>query len=167
MASQLAFALFSLVVIVAAWRVVTTENVMRAALALVIVLGAMAPLFIMLAAEFVAAVQVLVYVGAVVILFLFAVMLTRSPMTKSEAFDNQLRWPGFAIAAALFLVLWLAIRNAVGDEKLKPTSVIRTSDVGKVLISDHVIAFEAVSVLLLAALIGAIVLARRDPEEDA
>lgn len=143
---------------------------MRAALALVVVLATMAPLFVMLSAEFVAGVQVLVYVGAVVILFLFAVMLTRSPMSKrdsdSDDFDHRHRWPGFVIAVVLFVGIWLAIRDAVKSEDIDPASIIRTSDVGSVLLREHVIAFEAVSVLLLAALIGAVVLARREPKDS-
>lgn len=162
MPSQLAFAFFSIVVIAAAWRVVTSDNVVRAALALVLVLGGMAPIFIMLAAEFLATVQVLVYVGAVVILFLFGIMLTRSPMGRSDEHDYKHRWPGFLIAVVLFCTLWYAIRDAFGDEQVGTRSVGRTAAVGDVLLRDHVFAFEAVSVLLLAALIGAIVLARRD-----
>ena len=89
----------------------------RAALALVVVLAAIAPIFLMLAAEFVAVAQVLVYVGAVVVLFLFAIMVTRQPMGNSpDDADHKHRWPGLLVAIALFAVLWAAIRDAFGDE---------------------------------------------------
>jgi NADH-quinone oxidoreductase subunit J len=165
--SQLAFLVFAAVTIYAAWRVVAANDVMRAALALVVVLGSMAPLFILLAAEFVAVVQVLVYVGAVIILFLFGVMLTRSPTGNSSptghAFNHSRRWPAGVLASLLFLTLWFSIRDAFGDEEVAPDTVGTTRVVGQSLLTDHVIAFEAISVLLLAALVGAIVLARREP----
>ncbi len=163
MATQIAFGVISILMIVAAWRVVTTENIVRAALALVVVLGAMAPLFILLAAEFVAVIQVLVYVGAVVILFLFGIMLTRSPMTTKEDHDHHRRWPGAMVAVTLFFVLWAAARDAFGSAEVAPKTIGRTSVVGDVLLRSNAIAFEAISVLLLAALIGAIVIARREP----
>jgi NADH-quinone oxidoreductase subunit J len=163
MGSQVAFLLFALLTVVAAWRVVTTNDVMRAALALVVVLGGMAPLFILLAAEFVAVVQLLVYVGAVIVLFLFGVMLTRSPSEKNESDLNQKRrWPGAIAATTLFATLIYAIRDAFGSEEVDPQSIGTTAKVGEELLRDHVLAFEAMSVLLLAALIGAIVLARRE-----
>src|ERR1700709_781807 len=80
---------------------VTTKNVVHAALFLVIVLAGGAAQFILLGQEFVAWVQVLVYIGAVIVLFLFGIMLTRAPMHPEEGLGNNLRWP--AAAAALFL----------------------------------------------------------------
>jgi NADH-quinone oxidoreductase subunit J len=163
--SQVAFLVFAAVTIYAAWRVVATNDVMRAALALVVVLGSMAPLFILLAAEFVAVVQVLVYVGAVVILFLFGIMLTRTPSAKEPdtELNHRRRWPAAVMSLALFLALWFAVRDAFGEEEVAAETVGTTRLVGQSLLTDHVIAFEAVSVLLLAALVGAIVLARREP----
>jgi NADH-quinone oxidoreductase subunit J len=169
--SQVAFGLFSIIVIVSAWRVVTSPNVVRAALALVVVLAGIAPIFLMLAAEFVAVAQILVYVGAVVVLFLFAIMVTRAPMTRAKSagtllgsaeVDNRHRWPGFVIGLALFLTLWAAIRDAFGDENVQSSSIGTTARVGDSLLRQHVIPFEVVSVLLLAVLVGAVALARHD-----
>lgn len=162
MTSELPFAIFSMIVIVAAWRVVTTPNVVRAALALVIVLAGMAPLFILLAAEFVALIQVLVYVGSVIVLFLFGIMLTRSPTGRDHDHNNRRRWPALLIATVLFATLWYAIRDSFGGEEVVPRAIGRAAGVGDVMLRSNVVAFEAVSVLLLAALIGSIVLARRD-----
>lgn len=163
MVETVAFFLFSLLVVVAAWRVVASKDVVRAALALVVVLAGMAPLYIMLAAEFVAVVQVLVYVGAVVVLFLFAIMLTRSPAgNDTQDVDHPLRWPAALVAIGLFAVLIVAIRSSVGTQLVEPTEIGRTAAVGESLLREYVIPFEVVSVLLLVALIGAITLARRD-----
>lgn len=160
--SQVAFALLSIIVIVAAWRTVTSPSLMRSALALVVVLGGLAPVFLLVGAEFLAVVQLLVYVGAVVVLFLFGIMLTRSPMEPSDRFDHRFRWPGLLGAVLVFAGLWTAIRDMFGSERVDPGMPSRTSEVGNVLMRQHVLAFEAVSMLLLVALIGAVVIARRD-----
>jgi len=160
-ATQLAFAVFSLVVILASWRVVTSPDVARAAVALVVALAGMAPLFLLLAAEFVAVVQVLVYVGAVVVLFLFAVMLTARRGDGVDPVDHHRRWPGLLTASVLLVVLLRTTRDAFGDAEVGTPSIGRTAAVGDVMLRQHVVAFEAASVLLLAALVGAIVLARK------
>src|SRR5258705_8011750 len=90
---------------IAAIGVVSTKNVVHAALYLVIVLAGGAAQFILLGQEFVAWVQVLVYIGAVIVLFLFGIMLTRAPMHPHESLDNDLRWPGFAVSLLLAGVL--------------------------------------------------------------
>lgn len=161
MATQLAFAVFSLVVILAAWRVVTSPDVARATVALVVALAGMAPLFLLLAAEFVAVVQVLVYVGAVVVLFLFAVMLTARRGGAAESVDHRRRWPGLVAASVLLVVLLRTARDAFGDAEIGDPAIGRTAAVGDVMLRQHVLAFETASVLLLAALVGAIVLARK------
>lgn len=169
MASEVAFFLFAAIAVIAAWRVVSSNDVMRAALALVVVLCAMTPLFLLLAAEFVAVVQVLVYVGAVIILFLFGIMLTRSPMQGTGvrqlrwSMNYSRRWPGGVLATVLFFNLWFALGDKFGDKEVHPSvGPASTSSTGLSLLTDHVIAFEAISLVLLAALIGAIVLARRE-----
>jgi len=147
----------------AALRVVTTKNIVHAALYLVVVLAGVAAIYILLAAEFTAAVQVLVYIGAIVVLFLFGIMLTRAPIGATAELDNDQR--GVAVVVALFLlgVLGAVLQDAFGSTKL-PADLApqRTADVGTSIFQTYVIPFEVVSVLLLAALVGAVVLARRD-----
>ena len=148
---------------VAAVRVVTTKNIVHAALYLVVVLAGVAALYILLAAEFTAVVQVLVYIGAIVVLFLFGIMLTRAPIGITSNLDNNQR--GLAVVVALFLfgVLGAVLNDAYGSTKLRSdTAIQRTGDVGTSIFQDYVIPFEVVSILLLAALIGAVVIARRD-----
>ena len=147
---------------ISALRVVTTKNVVHAALYLVIVLAGVGGIFILLAAEFLAIVQVLVYIGAIVVLFLFGIMLTRAPIGKSFELDNDQR--GLAAVVSLFLlgVLGAVLYDGFGDDKLRFTEVGRSADVGVSIFQTYVIPFEVVSVLLLAALVGAVVIARRD-----
>src|SRR5438094_209124 len=78
--------------VLAGWKVVTTQNVVRAVLYLVVVLAGAAAQFILLSAEFIALVQVLVYIGAIVILFLFGTMLTRAPIGRDVELDNDQKW---------------------------------------------------------------------------
>jgi len=147
----------------AALRVVTTKNIVHAALYLVVVLAGVAAIYILLAAEFTAAVQILVYVGAILVLFLFGIMLTRAPIGRTAELDNDQR--GVALVVALFLlgVLGAVLQDAFGSTKLpEDAAVQRSAEVGTSIFQTYVIPFEVVSVLLLAALVGAVVIARRD-----
>ena len=151
------------VMAVAALRVVTTSNLVHAALYLVGTLMGAGVMFVLLLAEFVAWVQVLVYVGAIVVLLLFGLMLTRAPIGKAN-FDNNQRLLAALTAGGLFLVTsWIMI-DAFDGEKvdLVRDKGTKTQDVGEVIFSSFVLPFEVVSVLLLAALVGSIVIARRD-----
>jgi NADH-quinone oxidoreductase subunit J len=141
--------------------VVSSRNVVHAALFLVATLGAIAALFLLLGAEFVGWTQILIYVGAIVVLLLFGIMLTRAP-TGKMALDNQKRASAVIVAAATFGVLTWLIWDAFGDERIPLKQVVRTKEIGASLFDRFVLPFEAISVLLLAALVGAIVLARKD-----
>ena len=162
-AQNIAFGIIAAVVVISAFRVVTTSNVVHAALYLVGVLAGIGGLYILLAAEFVATTQYLVYIGAIVVLFLFGIMLTRAPIGRTANLTGR-DWPiAAAVGALLGGVLIYALVDEFDDLELPEDPVInRTGDVGDSIFSQFIIPFEAVSVLLLAALIGAIVLARRD-----
>ncbi|HEX3425821.1 MAG TPA: NADH-quinone oxidoreductase subunit J [Acidimicrobiales bacterium] len=162
MAQNVVFAILAVTMVAAAFRLVTTQNVVRAALFLAIVLAGAAALYILLAAEFVAWVQVLVYIGAVVVLLLFGVMLTRAPIGREEDLDNDQRW--LAALVALFLVSALAavLIDAFAGAKVNPVTVQRTAAVSDSIFGPYVVPFEVSSVLLLAALVGAVAIARRD-----
>jgi NADH-quinone oxidoreductase subunit J len=141
--------------------VVVSRNVVHAALFLVATLGSVAALFLLLGAEFVGWTQILIYVGAIVVLLLFGIMLTRAPMGRM-ALDNPSRGIAFVVAAGTFGVLTWLIWDAFGDERIPLKHAVRTADIGRSLFDKFVLPFEAISMLLLAALVGAIVLARRD-----
>lgn len=152
---------FGAITAISAIAVVLARNVIRAALYLVGVLGGAGVIFLLLGAEFVGWTQILIYVGAIVVLLLFGLMLTRAPIGRA-ALDNQQRGLAFVCAAATFGVFTYMIWNAFGDEEIPLDQVVRTQQLGESLFSRFVLPFELVSVLLLAALVGAIVLAKKD-----
>lgn len=148
--------------ILAAIGVVRSQNVVHAALYLVVVLGGGAAQYILLAAEFVAWVQVLIYIGAVIILFLFGIMLTRAPMGGETDLDNDQRWPAAVVSVFLLGILATLLVDAFSDKEIVLKSPTRTEQVADLIFKTYVVPFEVVSILLLAALVGAVVLARRD-----
>ncbi len=162
LAQNITFGLLAAVMGFSAIRVVTTKNVVHAALYLVLVLAGVAGIFILLAAEFLAIVQILVYIGAIVVLFLFGIMLTRAPIGRSNELDNDQRWAGAVVGLGLFALLGTILYDGFSDTKLEGTEVGRTGDVGISIFQTYVIPFEVISILLLAALVGAVVIARRD-----
>jgi NADH-quinone oxidoreductase subunit J len=162
LAQNLFFGVIAAVMAVSAIKVVTTRNVVHAALYLVLVLAGVAAQYVLLAAEFTAVVQVLVYIGAIIVLFLFGIMLTRAPMRKSSEYDNDQRVPAGLVALLIFGLLAYLLVDEFGGDKLNITQPTATSAIADSIFRTYVVAFEAVSLLLLAALIGAIVLARRD-----
>src|SRR5438105_1677894 len=117
-AQNIVFGVLSLVMVVAAFRLVTTKNVVRAALFLAIVLAGAAGQFLLLAAEFVAVVQILVYLGAVVVVLLFGVMLTRAPIGEAGELDNDQRWLGALVALLLLGALGAVLSDAFGKQKI-------------------------------------------------
>jgi NADH-quinone oxidoreductase subunit J len=224
-AQNVFFYAIAAMMVFAALRVVMTRNIVHAALWLILVLAGAAGQFILLVAEFTAIVQVLVYIGAIVVLFLFGIMLTRAPLGDSLELDRGQMAMGLVVALPLAGLLGYALIDSWGDEEVDfsrvnaaaevptnvdgaeaaaevdagetaneatsveraepqvgddPDTVIQegevaagasglvdpsgsnTKAVSDSIFRDYLIAFEAISVLLLAALIGAIVLARRD-----
>ena len=128
-----------------------------------VVLAGVAAQFILLGSEFVAVTQVLVYIGAVMVLFLFGIMLTRAPIGRIPQMTGA-SWPVAALSAlALGGITVYALIDRFGTDSLATdNTVFRTADVSDSVFSQYIVPFEAISVLLLAALIGAVVLARRD-----
>jgi len=165
-AQNWAFILIAVPMVLAAWRSVTSRNVVHSVLFLVITLASSAALFLLLGAEFVAWSVVLVYIGAVIVLFLFGIMITRAPlgMETELSHSNQTKLGAALVSGALFALITVTTVAGFGDEEIvaNPT---RTSEIGQSMFERFVIPFEVVSVVLLAALIGGIVLARRDPAE--
>ncbi|MGW4545284.1 NADH-quinone oxidoreductase subunit J family protein [Streptomyces violaceorubidus] len=160
---EIAFLLVGLVTFGAAVITVTTRQLVHAALWLVVALGGLAVEYLLLTAEFIAWVQVLIYVGAVVVLILFGLMLTRAPIGRSPDADSGNRWAALTVAvasaAALVWVVVDAFRTTWID--LDGPAAGSTAVTGASLFQNWVLPFEALSVLLLAALVGAIVLSRK------
>ena len=163
------FLLLGVIALVGGFKVVTSQNVVHSALALVATLGASAGLFLLLSAEFVAWVLVLVYIGAVIVLFLFGIMITRAPTGRDVALDHPRKGWAAAISVVLFAVLTWGSLQAFGATEISEVGVpTSTATLGLALLGRYVIPFEAVSFVLLAALIGGITVARRDltPAEE-
>jgi len=162
-AQEYAFLVFAVVGGLSAIAVVTARNVVHAALYLVVSLLSVAGVYLLLGAEFVAWVQILIYVGAIVILFLFGLMLTKAPIGR-DTLDNQQRGIGALVGVGVFAGLVFLIQEAfpVQDAVAFETVQGSTDVIGQAIFRNYVLPFEAVSFLLLAALIGAIVLARKD-----
>lgn len=169
-AQNVVFWILAVAMVLAAIGVVRSQNVVHAALYLVVVLAGAAAQYILLAAEFVAWVQVLIYIGAVIILFLFGIMLTRAPMRGDTNLDNDQRWPAAVVSVFLVGVLATLLIDAFGDKKIVISGRLgrellrtgRPETVADAIFSAYVVPFEVVSILLLAALVGAVVIARRD-----
>ncbi len=162
-AQNVAFGIIAAFMIFAALSVVSSKNVVHAALWLVIVLAGVAAQYILAAAEFVAVSQVLVYIGAVMVLFLFGIMLTRAQIGKEFGLNNS-AWPlGIPVAVVLFGLLAWVILDAYEDDVLPdPGGPTPTEALSDQFLSIYLVPFLALSFVLLAAAIGAIVLARKD-----
>jgi len=160
-AEHVAFGIIAAVMVASALRVVTTRDIVHAALYLVIVLAGVAALFLLVGAEFTGITQVLIYIGAVIVLFLFGIMLTRSDFDQDGETDHKRKLPAILTALLLLAVMIGALVDRFGDDRLDLTPQT-TAQVSDELFSQYIVPFEAVSVLLLAALIGAIVVARRE-----
>lgn len=160
---NIAFWIIAVVMVVAGIKLMTTRNVVHAALFLMIVLAGTAAIFLLLGAEFLGWTQVLVYIGAIVVLFLFGVMLTRASYGESKGLDNDQRVLAATVAVIVFVVfagaMWKAFGATTEIVLDKSTTV---SELGRDLFDNWVLPFEAVSLVLLSSLIGAIALARRD-----
>ena len=165
-AQNVGFGIIAFVMIFAALCVVTTKNVVHAALWLVIVLAGVAAQYILAAAEFVAVSQVLVYVGAVMVLFLFGIMLTRATVGPDTDLNNKGRAIGIPVALGLLAVLAYVVIDVVGDDLMVDRDQAQiastTTAISDAYIGDYLIPLIALSFVLLAAAIGAIVLARKD-----
>ena len=161
-AQNVFFSIFALLMIVSALKVVTTKNIVHAALWLVLVLAGVAAQFLLLGAEFIGVTQILVYIGAVIVLLLFGVMLTKASIGDEENINMSNRVIPAIIATLMFAVMSYSIIDSFRGEKLPTETVTNAATVSDSIFSDFIIPFEAVSVLLLAALIGAVVIARKE-----
>ncbi|MBX6378034.1 MAG: NADH-quinone oxidoreductase subunit J [Clostridia bacterium] len=164
---HLVFAVLAAVTLGSALRVVTTPLVPHAALFLALSFVGVAGFFVLLGAEFLAAVQVLIYVGAVMTVTVFAIMLSdvvdirgaKATLTQQIASPYWGLVP-LVVAVALVVVVLAAFGSAPLD--LRGEATASAADLGRALFSTYVIPFEVASVLLLAAMVGAIILSRRE-----
>ena len=167
-AQNVGFYLIAAVMVLAAVNVVRSSNVVHAALSLVALMGGAAAQYLLLSAEFVAVTQVLVYIGAVMVLFLFGVMLTRAKLGRDVDLNNdRAALIGAPVALLLLGVMSYVLIKGFDNEKLVVSGKGNSSALANRVLSDRIFStyalpFWALSFVLLAAVIGAIVLARKD-----
>jgi len=154
------FILFALVTLLSGLRCVTTRNLFHAALYLTIALFGVAAMFMLLEAGFLALAQLIVYVGAIAILIIFAVMLTRGMVQGPGTQLNSQAGLAAVVAAATLFILLRVLPGFDYAVVNQPVPVDITTTIGKSIVGDYVLPFEVASVLLLAALVGAIYIAR-------
>lgn len=174
---QIAFLILSFLMLGSGYVVVTDKNLFRAALAMMASFLFVAGIYITLDAGFLAAAQLLVYIGAISILVIFAIMMTRRLMAAAEPAYNSQKWLGLITALFTFVVItavtvqfWPTEAVAANARPVVPASTLQNSvvDLGEAFVSvnGYVLPFEIASVLLLAAMIGAIVIAWPTTRED-
>lgn len=160
------FYILSAFIIIAALSMVLSRNLVHSALYMAASFIGIAFIYLMLQADYMAVVQILVYVGAISILFIFGVMLTRKEsMDRSNLFNRYKFIAGFVAAALLFVVGRIILMTAFQPVSAS-SSESTVSAISKLLLGDYAIPFEAAGILLLAALVGAIILGRgvRNPK---
>ena len=173
------FIIFGTVSIIGAIAVISFRHPIYSALSLIVTFFSQAGLFVLLGAHFVAAVQVIVYAGAIMVLFLFVIMLLNlGTLSAKGALTGKLK--GVAVILGILLAVegvYIAVRalkndTAVASDVAKESAAalanktIETYDIGRLLFSDYLLPFEVTSLILLAALIGVIVLVKRDKQTE-
>ena len=165
----LAFYVFGAVAIAALLLVIAQRNPIYSVLLLIASFGALSGLYVLLDAPFVAVIQIIVYAGAIMVLFLFVVMLLNAPHEETE-YDERvhpLLRPGpmrlgAFLALVLAIELWWALARGVDTGAFPGGAVTSVAVIGRSLFTDYAFAFEVTSILILVAMVGAVVLARRD-----
>ena len=163
-AAKAAFYVVAVGTLAGAWAAVSARNLFRAAMGLAVALFGVAILYLFLEAEFLAVVQILVYVGAILTLLVFGVMLTARIADPAVPRWNQQAWLALALTAVLGLGLAHFLVYAPWAIRAE-TEPVKLPVLGKTLLSTYLLPFELLSVLLLGALVGAIFIARKDPQE--
>jgi NADH-quinone oxidoreductase subunit J len=171
-----AFYVFAVIAVIASLLVVGQKNPMHSVMLLIASFGALSGLYILLDAPFVAIAQIIIYAGAIMVLFLFVVMLLNAPREDAAEWDrtHPLRQPGVTrwgtlLAGLLIVQLALALGKmadlkAPVATKTDAATVSSVTELGRSLFTRHTFAFEATSILILVAMVGAVVLARRESD---
>ncbi len=174
MPESILFYVFGAIAVLASALVIGQSNPMYSVLLLVFSFGAISGLYVLLDAPFLAVIQIIVYAGAIMVLFLYVVMLLNAPQEDATEWDrlHPLRRPGAARLGALLATLLVVelgwalsrtsdVREAVGGGA-GASNVSSVRAIGRVMFTDYTFAFEATSLLILVALVGAVLLARQE-----
>jgi NADH-quinone oxidoreductase subunit J len=161
---DLLFLLFAGVLLGTALMVVIGRNIIRSGLWMISCFAALAGLYVLLGATLVAAAQVLIYIGAISVLVLFAIMLTQSKAGPARLVFHHQAWAAALVSLGLALLLTLVVASTAWPDVQAQRLASPADQLARLLFSDYILAFEVVSVLLLAAVIGGVFLAKRERE---
>ncbi len=156
------FLVLAAVAIAGAVNLILQRHPIHSALSLIVVMAAMAGLYLLLDAEFVAAIQVIVYAGAIMVLFIFVIMLLNAGVEERTNLSHIARYAGLPLAALLLLTLAYRIARASAPLVAQPTPEGATRQLSLLLFRDFAFPFELTSILILIGMVGALVLAKRD-----
>lgn len=159
---ELAFIILSIITLGSGLIVVSAKNLVRAAVALILCFLGVAGFYVLLDAEFVAASQVLIYVGGITVLLLFAIMLTWRISDRGVKMYNEMKGVSFLAAAALAAILLVVLLQGNWAAQPAAQQSKTTAAIGKLFMTTYVLPFEVASILLLVGLVGAIILARKE-----
>jgi NADH-quinone oxidoreductase subunit J len=162
---DLLFLLFGGLMLAAALGVVLGRNIIRSGLAMILSFASLAGIYVLLGAPLVAAAQVLIYIGAISVLILFAIMLTQSKSGPAALVFHHQAWAAAVAAIVLGVLLVAMVAGAQWPAAEAARIQATTKDIAKLVFSDYLLPFEVVSILLLAAVIGGVFLAKRDDAE--
>lgn len=163
MIEKIVFALLAVMTLVPALLVVSVKNIFHAALFLVLSLTGVAGFFAMLGADFLFVVQILVYAGGITVLLLFVVLLSGSPKDWAIRQVNE-QWLGGLLVSAVFVSLLTTLFRYLPEPAAPGAAEPTSASLGMLLIRDMVLPFEAVSLVLLSALVGAVLFSQKDPK---
>ena len=159
------FYLIAAMTIAGGLTAVLLKNMVHCALALTVVFAGLALLFLNLDAQFAGFVEILIYIGAVAILVVFAILLTQGSETPKGGVFTRYWIEGLAISAAVFAMLgWAVLQSAPGLPGATPEPTVTVGDIGVALMGRYVLPLEIVALLLTAALIGAVIVAMHEKE---
>ena len=165
MVHQVLFIVFALICVAGAINLLVQRHPINSALSLVVVMASLALIYLLLGAEFVAAIQVIVYAGAIMVLFVFVIMLLNAgaeERTRGSSVALFVGVPGMIVLAGT--VGWLLVHSGgqLGGVTISPSSFGETHQIARLLFKDFLLPFEITSVLILIAIMGAVVLGKRE-----
>lgn len=160
--STVVFFIFAILAVASAWGVVTSKNIVHSALFLALTFVGVAALYVLLDADFIAAVQILIYTGAVAIMVVFAVMLTLRGDVQESSMENRKWGWGLFTAALVFVVIAIVILTNMEWRVLPGSWPVQNgaAELSTLMLTNYMIPFEAAAILLTVALVGAVILAK-------
>lgn len=161
------FFLLAFVAVAGALTLILAREPIHSALALILVMISLAVLYLLLGAEFIAGVQIIVYAGAIMVLFVFVIMLLNAGTEERTDFSQLAKYVGYPLAVVLILeIAFFMARSAIGREiatggGAASSTSVSTEGLSRMIFQSYLLPFEATSILILIAIIGALVLAKK------